>query len=279
MSNVDRQARRDRRSSPVKPREVAEANISRSARVGTGSVVAGVGAGGYGILSLLAALVFSWALLAPLNFGYSVWLDHGGIGEGIDRFGVKNKFKSGFSDTTRAQRIQLFAAINLSVHKGGDGLADIRYQTSSSFGEQQLLRAPEIQHLEDVAKLLQTLFWPALLIVVLWGGLSTIYLRRHRLPKLKHQLVGVGALLSLSFTVLFVVGAERVFNQLHIWVFPAGHQWFFYYQESLMSTLMMAPTLFAWIALALLLVTLIVFFGLQWLMAHWLGKHYLAGKY
>jgi hypothetical protein len=39
-------------------------------------------------------------------------------------------------------------------------------------------------------------------------------------------------------------------------VFPEGHQWFFYYQDSLMSTLMKAPYLFGYIALALLVLTL-----------------------
>jgi hypothetical protein len=38
---------------------------------------------------------------------------------------------------------------------------------------------------------------------------------------------------------------------MHVWVFPADHQWFFYYQDSLMSTLMKAPYLFGYIAVAL----------------------------
>jgi hypothetical protein len=46
---------------------------------------------------------------------------------------------------------------------------------------------------------------------------------------------------------------------MHIFVFPDNHQWFFYYQDSLMSTLMKAPDLFAGIAIQIVLVGLILY--------------------
>jgi hypothetical protein len=46
---------------------------------------------------------------------------------------------------------------------------------------------------------------------------------------------------------------------MHILVFPDDHQWFFYYQDSLMSTLMKAPDLFAGIAIQIVLVGLVLY--------------------
>jgi hypothetical protein len=52
--------------------------------------------------------------------------------------------------------------------------------------------------------------------------------------------------------------AKTFFYWLHTVVFPSDHQWFFYYEESLMSTLMKAPYLFAPISIMLLLFALIM---------------------
>jgi len=46
---------------------------------------------------------------------------------------------------------------------------------------------------------------------------------------------------------------------LHVLIFPADHQWFFYYQDSLMSTLMKAPDLFAGIAVQIVLLALALY--------------------
>jgi hypothetical protein len=59
--------------------------------------------------------------------------------------------------------------------------------------------------------------------------------------------------------LVWALGAKKVFYQLHVWIFPEGHQWFFYYQESLMSTLMKAPDLFAGIGIAIFLGAILLF--------------------
>ncbi|MFN2223885.1 MAG: DUF1461 domain-containing protein, partial [Candidatus Promineifilaceae bacterium] len=46
------------------------------------------------------------------------------------------------------------------------------------------------------------------------------------------------------------------------WICPPGHQWFFYYQDSLMTTMMKAPVLFAGIAAEWLVLTIAVFVAL-----------------
>ncbi len=57
---------------------------------------------------------------------------------------------------------------------------------------------------------------------------------------------------------LLISGPEAVFYQFHIWLFPADHEWFFYWQDSLMSTLMKAPVLFGGIAVVLVGGTLVL---------------------
>jgi len=54
-------------------------------------------------------------------------------------------------------------------------------------------------------------------------------------------------------------GFTDVFYYLHTLVFPDNHQWFFYYQESLMSSLMKAPDLFAGIAISLSVTAAIIY--------------------
>ena len=73
--------------------------------------------------------------------------------------------------------------------------------------------------------------------------------------------------LLIGLALIALIGFEAVFYQLHEWVFPANNQWFFYYQESLMTTLMQAPNLFAYIGgfllISMLVVQLLTVFVLQ----------------
>ncbi len=57
--------------------------------------------------------------------------------------------------------------------------------------------------------------------------------------------------MAAMILLVLVIGRARCFYQFHVWIFPDDHQWFFYYQESLMSTLMKAPVLFGYIAAVL----------------------------
>lgn len=213
-----------------------------------------------GIVGFLFALSLAWGLMAKCDFFYSVWHDVGGIKEGIEKYGPTNRYKQGFADTTRKQRLQVFHEITIAIHNNGEGLRDIYYQSPTSIGEQQLLREPEVIHLQDVAKLLGVLMWLVLAVLILWPLMGYTYYRKFRcLPALNHQLFGLGGLLMLLAIILIAFGPEAVFNTLHIWVFPSDHAWFFYYQDSLMSTMMLAPVLFAWIAAAWVVISIAIF--------------------
>ena len=87
--------------------------------------------------------------------------------------------------------------------------------------------------------------------------LALVWLRRLRLPppplgRYLAYLALAAAALALG---VIAVGAKQVFYTAHTLIFPAGHQWFFYYEESLMTMLMKAPDLFAAIAAEWLLLT------------------------
>jgi hypothetical protein len=55
--------------------------------------------------------------------------------------------------------------------------------------------------------------------------------------------------LAAIATATLLIGPVKAFYWLHTLVFPPGHEWFFYYEDSLMSTMMKAPDLFGYIAL------------------------------
>ena len=82
-------------------------------------------------------------------------------------------------------------------------------------------------------------------------------------PLGKHKLVSVMILCLLVVAVLFLWGFTSVFYYLHTVIFPADHQWFFYYQDSLMATIMKAPDIFSAIAAQLLAVALLLTVGID----------------
>ncbi len=215
----------------------------------------------FGLMTFLISLALAWFVMLNFNFFYGVWHDHGGIKEGIEKFGPQNRYKPGFADTTKAQREGLFREIAHAIHNDGRGLAEINYQSPSSGGEQLLLREPEVVHLQDVANLINVMSKLLIASSVIWLGVVGIHIRRFRnIPKISEQISCIAGLLAVVGVVLIFAGPENVFNTLHVWVFPSEHQWHFFYQESLMSTMMFAPLLFAWIAGAWVILSLIVFF-------------------
>lgn len=207
------------------------------------------------------------------NFSYGIWHDFGGVGEAIDRYGSENRYKQGFQLTSKAERADLFSQINLAIHRGGEGLSAITYQVEGH-EVQTLLREPEVVHLVDVAYLVSIgkvvtgitfIAWLVWLIVISKQGYTP--------PSAKRQVYILGCLFLALFVVVIAVGPTHVFYWMHEWAFPDGHQWFFYYQESLMSTMMYAPFLFGYIAVQWFLLSL----GILVLM-HWVTMTYVYKK-
>lgn len=88
------------------------------------------------------------------------------------------------------------------------------------------------------------------------------------MPSVRIQLAGLAVLSAVIGIILAVIGPKAVFTQMHIWVFPPQHKWFFYYQDSLMSTMMHAPVLFGGIAAQWAAFASLVFIALQLAVKH-----------
>ncbi len=197
----------------------------------------------YSFGMLISALFITWCLLSRVDFFYPSlhqWLD---IQSTVTEFGAENKYKKGFEKTTYPQHVQYFSDIVIAINNDGKGLNDITYPYNGR--NINLLRKPEVLHLEDVARLLNglTYFSYAMMLVML---LILIHRYRYKieLPSVKAQVVQLIVLVGTLTAVSGIIGFKAVFYWLHQVSFPAENEWFFYYQDSLMTTMMQAPTLF-----------------------------------
>lgn len=197
----------------------------------------------------IASLFVTWRLLAAVDFAYPVLYDVVGIDRTIARYGPENRVRPGFHETTRGERERVFAAIAEAVRQNGEGLDALTYRAADGRALGALLTEAEIVHLNDVARLV-TRFEQAgwLSLAVLAALLLSARLRGEHPPRGRGLALGAAIGLGILLAALFIIGPESVFYWLHVQVFPAGHQWFFYYQESLMSMMMRAPVLFGAIA-------------------------------
>ena len=216
------------------------------------------------ILSAFFTVLFiAWHALSSVNFLYPLWHEILDIDDTVRVYAPQNRYRHGFEHTTSEEHARLFAAIVHSVENGGRGLENLRYRDPAGNPIDLLLTAPEIVHLRDVARLVHTfqLFgWTCSLIFVAVG--VSLRIKPAPRPPMKKMLVYFAAVTLLVIAVILAIGAKTVFYKLHTWIFPPGHQWFFYYQDSLMTTLMKAPVLFAGIAAEWLVLTIALFVAL-----------------
>lgn len=198
--------------------------------------------------SLVLALWLAWQFCASINFAYGAGYQLLNIEKHIRDYGPTNRFKPDFGLTDPQQHRELFAEIVYAIQHGGDGLDSIEYTTPSGQAH-VLLREPEVIHLQDVANLISHCNQITAAMLIL-GVLALLYYWKSGLrpPNVKQIALGTLSVLAIVGLMLLVVGPTRFFYWFHTVVFPDNHQWFFYYQESLMTTLMKAPDLFGFIA-------------------------------
>lgn len=218
----------------------------------------------YTFSSVFVVLALTWTVLFKCNFFYGFWHDYGGIKETIEYFAPKNQHISDFENTTAAERNRVFQQISHAVHFNKNDLANITFSTPKGIIK-PMLHQREIIHLQDVATLISILMVITTLMTMIWGYLLWQFKQKSQpLPSLKKQCLQLLLSIFLLLVLTLTIGATKVFYWLHELIFPSGHQWFFYYQDSLMSTLMSAPDLFGWIALEWLVLFVISFCLLQW---------------
>jgi Protein of unknown function (DUF1461) len=204
---------------------------------------------GYSLSCMIIALQLSWYVLGQMNFSYGFWHDRTSIAWAIETYAAANRQgHTGFEKTSKAERERVFAEIAKAIRASGHGLAQIHYKVEGE-ADKILLTHDEVVHLQDVAKLIDL---APLAVIPAWLVLFAVIVHSLKkvkpMPSVRFQLACLAFVSALIGIVLAVVGPKVVFTQLHIWVFPAEHTWFFYYQDSLMSTMMHAPVLFGGIA-------------------------------
>ena len=204
----------------------------------------------YGLTTVILALGITWGLYAQADYGYPFWYRVLDIGSHIDQYGplnAHNRYDLEYLDASAHQ--ELFHEIRVAVHDGGQGLASLSYP--DQYGRDiPLLRHAEVLHLQDVAHLIDLGRWLLLVAALLWLPLAWARVARPPPGWPARALVAVTPVLAMLGWLL-IAGPTAVFYQFHIWLFPAEHEWFFYWQDSLMSTLMKAPVLFGGIAVVL----------------------------
>ncbi|MEY8204306.1 MAG: DUF1461 domain-containing protein [Bermanella sp.] len=208
--------------------------------------------------------------MAKVNFGYALLHDVMDIQQHSHHYGPQNRHRHGFQYTSKGEHIRLFAEINSAIHNQGKGLAEIQYHHPNGKVIDRLLHRAEVIHLQDVANLLSTLTYLGGAATCIWLMLALIY--RFNLvpePNLKQHIGSMVSLLAFSALAILIIGPVKVFYRFHEWVFPPDHQWFFYYQDSLMTILMKAPDLFGAIAILMTALAVLIFIALN------LALHYL----
>ena len=93
------------------------------------------------------------------------------------------------------------------------------------------------------------------------------------MPTGKQKIISLLSFIILLVAILSIWGFTEVFYYLHTVVFPENHQWFFYYRDSLMATLMKAPDIFSAIAAQLLLIALFLTWGVDTVLRRYQVKH------
>lgn len=221
---------------------------------------------------LLAVSLLAWHLLAQFNFAYPLGYQMLGIEQHIAHYGPLNRYKADFAQTTTAEHKQLFAEITAAVQHHGKGLADINYRLADG-SRTALMREAEVIHLQDVANLIDAFYRVGMLGAVIWSLLFIFaYRKKLTFPSLKMILTGLGLSCFVIAAAVMVIGPKETFYWLHVQIFPDEHQWFFFYQDSLMTTLMKAPDLFGFITIILVLVFVVLWTITLWAMNRVLNR-------
>ncbi len=208
------------------------------------------------IALLISCFYLAWLLLAQCQFFYSANYELLNVGQHIQQYGPQNRYKPHFEMTDKSQHIELFEKVVHGIRYQPETLSQITY----TVGHQSytLLRPPEAQHLRDVAALVQP--WERFGQIITAFTLLFIIVavaNRRALPRAKPIGALILGLITLS-VLIAVIDPQAVFAWLHTMAFPPEHPWFFYYQDSLMTTWMKAPDLFFAIGIEWLLSAIIL---------------------
>lgn len=225
------------------------------------------------LIFLLSLIVVSfniaWHLSSVADYFYKPLYSALNIQAHIKKYAPENieiHFRS-FADTRPKQHYRLFGEIIDSINHGGMGLEEISFNVMNSDNFIRLLTSAEVRHLEDIAKLVAVFNWTAIVSALLVAFcLWCLYKSKRTLFAYKSTLMSLAATVIVLATSVLLIDPKILFYYLHQLIF-FENQWFFYYEESLMVTLMKAPDIFGYIAIGISLLAIIVFVAL-WAVSH-----------
>ena len=227
---------------------------------------------GLTVIAFCLAIGASWLLLAQVNFAYDWLYSVMDIPKHIAKYGPAYAERADFVQTDFAEHSRMFAEVVTAIHNQGAGLATLSYYSPDGQLLNTAFNNDEVIHLQDVAILIdRLLFGLKIMLAVFIALLVWLSMTRQALPSFKSLLAYVMIALLLITIAVLVIGPYEIFYQLHVWVFPEEHKWKFYYEESVMSNLMKAPDLFAYIAVLLVALAVPIFAMMMWLVKQFLG--------
>lgn len=214
-----------------------------------------------------------WVSLSKVDFLYAYWYENTELERFINFYAPQNKFKKDFELVDKKGRIELFSQIVEEINSGGVHLADIVYYDQEGKIIDVFLRDPERIHLEYVSKIVTVFkYTSSFSLLALVFVLLLVYFYSNSVPSFKKIGWQYFYIFLFSGVVVLIYGPENFFVWLHETIFPIDHQWYFYYQESLMTTLMMAPDLFAYIGVVWVSLALLLFFSSSYLLLHYFSQ-------
>ncbi len=224
------------------------------------------------IAIFICAFYISWTLSSMNNFYYNQLYDRIEIGKHIKKYSIRNTNtdRRKFFFTDKNIHKQIFGEIVTAVNNNGKNLENINFKIKKQ--QIKFLTKSEISHLKDVAKLVNSMKYFVFIILIL--TILIIVLMKNRKVKylgmLKNYIIFI-SFFSLIGILYYFSGFKKIFNLFHEICFKNG-QWFFYYEDSLMTTLMKAPDIFFYISVILLILTIIFHFIAMLILNFYLKK-------
>ena len=176
-----------------------------------------------------------------------------------------------FELTSKNERIRIVGKILRTVNSKGVGLETIKYFNTDGVPVNLFLTLAEVDHLEDVSVLVHFMNSIAFILIIIFIIIFSLAWRyKTTTPSLLMLTCNMVGFVIIATGCIIFIGPQIVFNELHEWVFADKSEWHFYYQDSLMTTLLKAPDTFATMAILMTAIALIF-----WLLIFCLTKKLL----
>ena len=176
-----------------------------------------------------------------------------------------------FELTSKNERIRIVGKILRTVNSKGVGLETIKYFNTDGVPVNLFLTLAEVEHLKDVSVLVHLMNSIAFILMIIFIIIFSLAWRyKTTTPSLLMLTCNMVGFVIIATGCIIFIGPQIVFNELHEWVFADKSEWHFYYQDSLMTTLLKAPDTFATIAILMTAIALIF-----WLLIFCLTKKIL----